>query len=103
MADRYAGLQVFTFGVIGVKACLVNGKVRILAVKCEVCVWCILVPVSFCVCGACVEVCGDRLELGLNYCVIWCLKGEFSELSDTVKGRNSFCFELGEIVTTLTC
>lgn len=34
-----------------------------------------------------VSFCGDRLELGLNYCVIWCRKGEFSELSDTVKGR----------------
>ncbi len=28
LADRYSGLQVFTFGVIGVKACLVNGKVE---------------------------------------------------------------------------
>lgn len=43
MADRYAGLQVFTFGVIGVKTCLVNGKVRILAVFHEVCTTAILV------------------------------------------------------------
>ncbi len=85
--NRYAGLQVFTFSVIGVKVCLVNVKVRILVVLDEVCTRGILVPVSFCVCGACVEVCGDRLELGLNYCVIWCRKDEFLELTDTVKCR----------------
>ena len=65
-AYRKAGLQFFTFGVIGVKACLVNGKVRILAVKCEVCVWCISRSCIFCVCGACVEVCAWMARHGLK-------------------------------------